>query len=337
LIGASSPALYFIAGKFLKKDFWRFVLAFGATLLIWTVIGFASPFGFFFVARVFWTAFSVVLPAFLAWAAWRRRRPVFYAGAALLLIFKFYGEFWEPRNLDITRVQIASPNVKRTVRITHLSDVQTDGINSLFLKARAASNTFAPDLVLFTGDVLNHPSLESEVQEYLRGFQSHAGAYIVSGNVDGGLDFDAFSRAAGFANMDGKSKTIDVGGAAIGLAGVGLNQALDAALTARLFAEAAPADFRILMAHYPDVLFAARGQGYDLIMAGHTHGGQVCLPWGPVVTLSRVPKTIAAGGLHTVNGQNICVSRGLGWEGHVAPRMRTFCRPQIILVEIVPE
>jgi hypothetical protein len=55
------------------------------------------------------------------------------------------------------------------------------------------------------------------------------------------------------------------------------------------------------------------------------------------LTLSRVPRRIGAGGLHRVDGLRVIVSRGLGLEGHIAPRLRTFARPHLLLVELVPE
>ena len=91
------------------------------------------------------------------------------------------------------------------------------------------------------------------------------------------------------------------------------------------------------MSHLPDALPIARSAPVQLLLSGHTHGGQVCLPWlGPIFTLSGVLRHIAAGGLHRIGGLSVVVSRGLGWEGHIAPRVRTFCRPQIGLITLAP-
>jgi predicted MPP superfamily phosphohydrolase len=92
------------------------------------------------------------------------------------------------------------------------------------------------------------------------------------------------------------------------------------------------------MSHYPDTILHTSDSKLDLILAGHTHGGQVCLPFiGPIITLSNVPRNIAAGGLHLYNGIKIIVSRGLGMEGHVAPRIRILDKPHLLLLELVPE
>ena len=74
----------------------------------------------------------------------------------------------------------------------------------------------------------------------------------------------------------------------------------------------------------------------DLVVAGHTHGGQVVVPgFGPIITLSGVPRAVAAGGLHEMNGNRIYVSRGAGSEQGQAPRIRLFCPPEVSILELV--
>jgi predicted MPP superfamily phosphohydrolase len=95
-------------------------------------------------------------------------------------------------------------------------------------------------------------------------------------------------------------------------------------------------DVRILLAHYPDAYRLLPSPARtDLVIAGHTHGGQVQVPWfGPPITLSGVPRAVAAGGLHELDGRRIYVSRGLGVERGWAPRVRFNCPPEITLLEL---
>ena len=83
-------------------------------------------------------------------------------------------------------------------------------------------------------------------------------------------------------------------------------------------------DLRLLLAHYPDTLLElARDSRVDLLVAGHTHGGQVQLPGlGPPITLSGVPRHMAAGGLSELDGRRVYISRGVGCERGWAPRLR---------------
>ena len=94
--------------------------------------------------------------------------------------------------------------------------------------------------------------------------------------------------------------------------------------------------FHIVFGHMPNF---ARGQvAADLLVAGHTHGGQVRMPWiGPIITLSAVPRAWAAGVTALSGGRTLVVSRGTGLERGHAPRLRFLCRPEIVVIELVPK
>jgi predicted MPP superfamily phosphohydrolase len=129
-----------------------------------------------------------------------------------------------------------------------------------------------------------------------------------------------------------------VGDRAITIGGVELDYAAADArrIIDRLEGEPGDADVRILVSQLPDSVLALRPSSrVDLVVAGHTHGGQVQLPlFGPPITLSQVQRSVAAGGLHRHEGNSIYVSRGVGMERHYAPRIRFLCPPEISVLHV---
>jgi len=92
----------------------------------------------------------------------------------------------------------------------------------------------------------------------------------------------------------------------------------------------------VVLGHSPN--FALGRIEADLLVAGHTHGGQVRVPLvGPLVTLSKVPRRWAAGLTDLPGGGRLLVSRGVGMEGGSAPRLRLFCRPELVVIDLAPE
>jgi predicted MPP superfamily phosphohydrolase len=72
----------------------------------------------------------------------------------------------------------------------------------------------------------------------------------------------------------------------------------------------------------------------DLVLAGHTHGGQVVFPlFGPPHTAMRLPRRYA-GGLHDHGGTPLHVSRGVGMERGFAPPVRFLCPPEVCVLDV---
>lgn len=92
--------------------------------------------------------------------------------------------------------------------------------------------------------------------------------------------------------------------------------------------------FRLAVAHSPDVAEHLAGLGYDLIVCGHTHGGQIRIPgFGALVTNSDLPRQMARG-VHRLGDAWLHVCAGLGTSMY-AP-FRLACRPEVCVLELVP-
>ncbi|MCE9600559.1 MAG: metallophosphoesterase [Spirochaetia bacterium] len=290
----------------------------------------------FLRAHILWTIGSVLFPIAIVIYSVRFKRY-----AVLLLIpgvlgIKYYAEVYEPYNLEVSRFETSSPALKTEIRVAHISDLQTDGIKPMHSEARHALLEFDPDLIVFTGDVLNHKDLIPEVEGWLKSLNARH-AYFVTGNVDDPLNLATFEANTGFEVMDAHQEEINIRGQRLGIIGLGLPDFRNDNLFAFLRGKSS-SPYNILLSHYPDAMFLRKQRKIDILFAGHTHGGQIVIPgFGPIQTLSHVPRHIAAGGVHQVDDLTVVVSRGLGMEGHIAPRVRIFCRPQLILMTLKPE
>lgn len=266
---------------------------------------------------------------------WSRRGVLSLAGAGVGGLA--WGRFVEPYWLETTHVKLAFPKLAgltRPIRIAHFSDTHCDPAVRAEDALVAGIKHFRPDLVAFTGDCINSPEGLPIFQQTLRRIAGIAPTYVVRGNWDGGMygirtQFDG----TGARELAGTWETVDLAGARLHLGG------LDCAsmwMLARAL-EARPREgFRLFLYHFPDGVYEAAKAGVDLYLAGHTHGGQVALPWyGAIVTLSRYGKRFEHG-LYRVGETTMYVNRGIGMEGGPAPRMRLFARPELTCYEIHP-
>jgi hypothetical protein len=244
----------------------------------------------------------------------------------------------EPYWLEITRYSLHSPKIHRPIRVVALADFQTDTIGAFERDVLERVVAERPDLVLFVGDYIQVPharwsQMAEEFRRLLREtiIVAPLGVYAVKGNIDPEQWTELFTSSA--VELFEDSATVEIGTAADGLRLTGLSQPDSQNLSLHV---ASCQPFHIVFGHHPD--YALGDIEADLMIAGHTHGGQVRLPLvGPLLTLSRVPRRWAAGITPRDNGRTLIVSRGTGLERGSAPRLRFLCRPELVVIELLPQ
>jgi predicted MPP superfamily phosphohydrolase len=317
------------------------VLGIGLAVLL--SIGSAGHIDFRTLYLFSWLSFGHVPLVLIgsATALWQTKRPfaLVFAGLAVCTLGIGADAFLvEPYRLQVDTYTVASPKVPQPTRIVVIADLQTDVVGPYEREALRRAMEQKPDLILLAGDYLQQnpltPELVQEFRSLLRevGLSAPLGVYAVQGDVEH-PDWPELFRDLPVTVMETTATRKDhwfaITGLTIGeshLAGLGgLNPPIPGT-----------DEFHIVLAHAPD--FALAFVPADLLVSGHTHGGQVQLPFiGPLITFSHVPRAWAAGGLTKLEGdRTLIVSRGIGMERAAAPRLRFLCPPQLVVIDLKP-
>jgi hypothetical protein len=275
-------------------------------------------------------------------------RHVFHILLALQLIIlacEVQGVYHEPFRLGTSTLAISLPlSVEgRPLRLVQISDLHVERTTPREKAVLAAVARLQPDIIVLTGDYVNldfrnDPQTWADTRDLLSQLSAPLGIFAVTGTP--GVDIPEAIRAifGGLEHItlvdddlvrlnlpDGNSLTI------VGVANQGRG---DQQAFARLAAQIATQENTVLLYHTPDLApLAAESGKIDLYLAGHTHGGQVRLPfYGAVVTFSAYGLQYQMG-RYNLEELTLYVSRGLGMEGFYMPRARFLCPPEIVLVE----
>ena len=280
-------------------------------------------------------------PTRSALAKWTRRDVLALAGGGVACIG--WGVFFEPYRLEVTRTRIVSPKLRgahRPVRIVHISDLHCDPKRRNEPKLPPLIAGLSPDLIVYTGDSINSLGGLNNFRRCLTQIAEIAPTYVSRGNWDNRFGPIDYFGDTGAIELDGANRRIDVAGTHLWVAGVGVLEARmpypAADVLDRALAGIPEEDFKVFLYHYPDLIYSLADRRVDLHCAGHTHGGQVAMPFcGALMTASEFGKRFEAG-LYRVHNTHLYVNRGIGMEGR-APRVRFWCRPEVSLIEIAPE
>lgn len=305
--------------------------------------------------------FCVGAPLLLVVAVqrWREQRAkaLFLVALAVGMDLAYlYARRVEPFDLEITRRTVTAPELaglEKPIRVAVIADLQTDEWGDHERGIFEAVRAEGPDLVLMLGDYLQ---METDTQEFhacraalraeLATLSPRLGMFAVSGDAETAFDAtdagDNWHRVlfAGTAVQNAVRGRFELASSVpIQLLGLppSLARTRYAASVARAIHE--HPGFSIVIGHAPDFMNPVVRDGARpaaLLLGGHTHGGQIVIPgFGPPITLSSVPRWLAAGDLRRYGESTwVGVCRGLGMERLEAPRIRLFCRPELMILEL---
>ena len=251
----------------------------------------------------------------------------------------------EPYRLQVERVDVTLAPERAgdsDVRVGVLADLQCNTVGPHEVAAVDALLAAQPDLIVVPGDIFQShldrraewAAVKKPLGDLLARVRAPFGVWFVLGDVDDSRTLDLIEERTDWHVLLDAVDTVRVRDREITIAGT---TRAGAARMARA-AEALPGtdDVRILVSHAPDTILTLEGDPrIDLFVAGHTHGGQVVVPgFGPPITLSRVPRAVARGGLHEWRGRAVYVSRGVGMERAQAPPMRLLSPPEVSVLTL---
>jgi len=307
-----------------------------------------------------------LVAATLLYGSHRRLLALFFGCcAAGLAGVGFNALYWEPYHLKVEYYEIKTSKIKKPLRIVFVADIQTDRIGFHEINTLKTIQRLEADMIIFGGDYVQtfQDTREKHLPEKFRQMlldyplEAPLGVYAIAGNI-GERDARLFKNTSVEFFQD---STI--------FEGLGADQDLgpiDLVILRVSHSEGGCGDyyltdsgnFIVMAGHYPN--YAINGyknsmsgksvSGYrnaerapDLMLAGHTHGGQIVIPfYGPLSytgdeCLNQVPRSMWSGFFVYPNGGHLVVTRGSGMERGWAPRVRLCCPPEISVIDIVPE
>ncbi|MDR3234471.1 MAG: hypothetical protein LBT46_12555 [Planctomycetaceae bacterium] len=324
--------------------------------------------GFFYHGTLFLAVTGTVL-------LWNRRRLAAICSFLAAVLFAALGAdviWFEPYALVTEYYTIKTPKLKEPLRVVFVADIQTDRIGWYEERTLKKIQSLKGDLIILGGDYLQTyagtPHADKLPEAFRQLFIKHKleaplGVYAIGGNIQHSTapDTDLFKDTGVEAVMSstvlenlGSDK--DLGPVDVVLLGLGHSRG-SAGDPQKL---TDTGNFMIMAGHYPN--FAVHGYksgppenyskpGYmdaesapDLMLAGHTHGGQVGIPfYGPLPPwfgdrhVKQIPREMMHGFFQYANGGRLLVSRGSGMECGWAPRIRFCCPSEISVIDIIPE
>ncbi len=268
-----------------------------------------------------------------------------------------YGVFLERRwfRANRYRVDVARAGLSRPISILHLSDLHFMAGDRH--KARFLSSLDRPDITVLTGDVIGEPEGVEDAVAALRTLRGRLASFVVLGSNDyfvaeplSYLNYFTGRRkkrpgvrsrwremvvqleADGWVHLSNRRTELSVDG--VRLEVMGMDDPHIERHDLRVAPRRDPAALGLAVVHSPDPAPELAALGYDLILSGHTHGGQVRLPViGAIVTNSQMPTRLCRG-LSRLGQSLLHISPGLG-TSKFAP-FRFLCRPEATILELVP-
>ena len=235
-------------------------------------------------------------------------------------------------DIEITRHEVFVDDLPAAFdgyRVAFLTDTHVAGFvrRTFYEQIVEQTNRFEPDVILLGGDFVTwNRHIPLMAKSLIAGLRAKDGLFAVLGNHDywaGGDEVRDAMSALGVQFVINRSVRLRRDGAELPL--VGVDEVYRGEPDIEATFEGVAWGPRLGITHHPDLIGSLGTRRIDLLLCGHTHGGQIRVPFfGPIVVPSRY-ETRYASGFHRVDNVLMYVSRGIG----AVPPLRILCRPEI--------
>ena len=268
---------------------------------------------------------------------------LFYAVLGSSLALPAAWAVFEPLRLELVSTSVPLAGARKgaePLTIGILADLQTDRVGLHERRAVKMLMDAAPDVILIPGDLFQGDETQfaatlPDLRALLASLSAPGGVFFVSGNTDFHQGLDQALAGTGIQRLRHEEAVVDLKGRRLRILGLDEWESPEPRLSD--FASLPGDDeVRIVLVHRPGVMLNLPDDSrVDLLVGGHTHGGQIQIPgFGPPLDLSPLPRHISAGGLHWLYGNRVYVSRGVGLERGSAPRIRFLAPPEVSLLTL---
>lgn len=265
---------------------------------------------------------------------------VFYL-CLLLVGLGFYAWKVEPYLIKVTRYDIKVEQAAKRIRLVQIADTEISeayGVDQLD-KIIEKVNALDPDIVVFTGDLYaNHWQYgpDEALMTSMQKLKADIKKYAVWGNNDYGGGavriYENQMSALGFTLLRNEGTYLKIDDSlTLFIAGIDDPQMGNPDMAALLKTKTEVASLDILLSHNPEMVSELKSGDFDLVLSGHTHGGQVNLPFMKSLLHGQIPYLKGAYSLEESGGTRLFVSNGLGMS---RLPIRLFIPPQLLVFDI---
>lgn len=263
---------------------------------------------------------------------------------SLILLGGLYAFYIEPFWITISmkRIETLKISTGKQIRIVQISDLHIERITRREMELIRKVNDLEPDVIFVTGDYPNLSNTEDpvtweQITQVISQLRAKYGVFLIDGSVESAERVQRLADETGTTALNNQIHELNWDGSRVFLIGIA-DEVFHKppANEFRSLSQQVPDDsYKILLFHTPDLIKEAAEEGIDLYMCGHTHGGQIRLPfYGALYTSSTYHKEFEMG-FYQVGHTSLYVNRGVGMEGKEAPRARFLARPEIAVFDLV--